>query len=376
MWLPWLNNWSSSAFLRDIERAQKKWELEDRIWLYPNLKEKKKWIREFYGFTFTECAIPSETLNFIDVVRVSNDGDMYPPFVKGIPQEWKGKLPTNLLLQWLNSDNPSPIQANDSFEMHAPFFYQDQVIFRKVPVNLSPGPIFPTTDINEEKKEIVFGWPPNEGNIIDTVSPEAESYKILGQYSWDDGIDHMVLNNDGKRAEHIALYWPAPFNEMFPLGGGMDLLKQKNDMNECIRDIDSNKFIIAKNACRLSSQGETTLEKQLINPMLMTKSVDELLFKIEGSYNIVVNRLEDLINHRDYKEAFLKSIPVTNIYGWEGYFWWELNNKVNDIKHCSLCGKIITGKKDKVYCNKKENEACFKDRTNANKRKRYKNKKH
>jgi len=50
-----------------------------------------------------------------------------------------------------------------------------------------------------------------------------------------------------------------------------------------------------------------------------------------------------------------------------------LNNIVNiekgSINTCDLCGNIISGKKDKKFCNKKEKPNCFKRRRASDKRK-------
>jgi hypothetical protein len=365
-------SWYSSAFTRDIERAKKEVTFEDKIWLCPGLKETKRWVRKIDGFTFSECAIPSETRNTITIVRVSKERDLYPPFGDGIPETWKAKLPKGLLEKWLNCNGPFSADIGNIINMQVPLFREKKVFFPTIPVQLQPGPIMPNTHINE--KGVTFTWPSPDSYLLDSISPETESFEKFGRYQWNpsknNGIDN-VLNSYGKTATHIGLSWPPPFNEMFQLGGGVDLIKQKDHMKECIENLEDKKSEISSMASKFSSQGQTTLEKLVINPTLMTNTHDELFFILEGRYNIVVQNLDELINHKKYKEIFLKTVPVTNIFGWEGFFWWELNNLVNNlnksVKHCILCGNVISGKKDKEHCGKKDNKPCYNKRRAADK---------
>jgi hypothetical protein len=141
----------------------------------------------------------------------------------------------------------------------------------EIPLSLAPSiPVI----LYEDTREVDLTWPPKESKIIESISPEAESKDLFGEYEWEDEPtpykENILVNKDGRKAIHTAILW-----------------------------------------------------------------------------------------------------NVTRIFGWEGYFWWELNKFVNveneSIKPCELCGKIIHEKKDKAFCSRKDNPDCYRKRKKLNK---------
>lgn len=375
IWLPLLNNsWDIPSFKRDIERAQKNWCGEDRIWFLPGFKEIKRWQNE--KTTLFECAIPSETFNLITVVNVSKDGKMHPSKGDSIPENWNGNLPQNLFELWINTGNPRLISTNNTFRITTPAYIRNELFYVEREVKLPPGPSVPFSIIDEKKREVSLSWPP-EGRIVESISPEAESKELFGEYKWEDKSTpenlNTVVNNNGRRAIHTAILWNEPFNEMFPLGGGIDLLYHWSYLKKSIKELETNRGNISAQVNRFSSEGWTDLESQMVIPAARTDDMQALLFDIEGKFDISANNLEELANHPKYDDVFHDRIPVTRLFGWEGYFWWELNNIVNvkrkSIKTCELCGNIIHGKRDKTFCSKKDNPSCYRNRKKLNKRK-------
>ncbi|RID89025.1 hypothetical protein D1953_00150 [Peribacillus asahii] len=377
LWLPFFNkSWDTPSFSRDIQRAQRNWLGEDRIWLLPGLNEVKRWSKSVSIFKYHECAIPSETLNCITVVNVSKDGAFYPPIGNPIPEKWKGIIPTNLLNLWLNSSNFGFVSAKKTINLPLPFFKENEVIYKEVEIGLTPGPSFPISEFDEETHEVVLKLTSDENSSVEIISPEAESLKLNGPYQWDNQPTeetlNLVINKDGKKSFHSAILWNEPFFRMFPDGGGMDLLNHRNLMKNCARDIEKNRSKIKLQANNFTKEGWTNLEALIIAPTLMTKGPESLLFDIEGSFNIEVDNLRELLDHPKYKEIFKEKVPVTRIFGWEGYLWWELNKIVNIenkfMKTCSLCGNIIYGKKGKTFCNQEDNLDCYRKRKRLDKR--------
>ncbi|OIJ16501.1 hypothetical protein BKP45_21070 [Anaerobacillus alkalidiazotrophicus] len=373
IWLPLFNiSWETPSFSRDVERAQRSWDGEDRIWLIPGLKEVKRWSIKEGLSTFNECAIPSETFNNITIVNVSKNRTFFPQEGNGIPGEWGGNFPENLLNLWVSS-NPTFISIDNKFKMNIPFFINDKVAYKEVIRTMPPGPIIPITKVDKEDLLVELKWTPN--NNIESISPEVESSEFFGKYKWEKepkNTFNLAVNDGGKKAFHTAILWKQPIQEMFPLGGGIDLLNHNSYLRRCLKDKQKNKVNIALQASRLTTVGWTTLEKQMVFPALYSGCMKNLLFEIEGSFDIEVNSFEELTEHELYTETFHSRIEVTRIFGWEGYFWWQLNNLVNvenkSIKTCELCEGMISGKIDKRYCSKKENPDCFRKRKAANKR--------
>ena len=115
---------------------------------------------------------------------------------------------------------------------------------------------------------------------------------------------------------------------MFPLGGGQDLLQQKLLMMQFIKDMDSHKKIIketdvALNAGHFTFKGWTVLEKQVVMPTWIVAGEQEVVYYVDGRYDIKVNSIKELMSHKSYKEKFCSKVPITSIFGWEGFLWWE-----------------------------------------------------
>ncbi len=82
------------AFSRDLQRAKREWRDEDRIWLVPGTEQVARWdVGE--GGRFSECLIPSETMNLISVIHVDEGRRTYPPI--GLPEGWPNPLPRRIL---------------------------------------------------------------------------------------------------------------------------------------------------------------------------------------------------------------------------------------------------------------------------------------
>ncbi len=70
-----------------------------------------------------------------------------------------------------------------------------------------------------------------------------------------------------------------------------------------------------------------------------------------------------------------KKISIKRIYSWLGYFWYELYKdclNYNPIRFCKNCGTLVaSGRQDKIYCTKKENPNCWKERSALRTKKNY-----
>ena len=185
LWIPAFNTYNlyDSEFRKDLERAMKQWRGEERIWLHPKFKKTTSWVRE--STNIVETAIPSKTFNLFTVVHVSEDGYLYPPAGPGIPTEWEGKLPNNLLNQWLKTESPIPITPKIDHNISVPIPMNDKVIYVEIPFYFSPGPVVPITDVDENSGKISTRWPPEELKHLETISIESESKDLFGPYIWE-----------------------------------------------------------------------------------------------------------------------------------------------------------------------------------------------
>ncbi|MGG0223799.1 hypothetical protein [Bacillus toyonensis] len=205
----------------------------------------------------------------ITVVNVSKNGAMYPQTGDAIPSSWNGKLPKNWFELWINSGDPTFISATKNWiRMAIPYIEKDKLYYVERRVDLSPGPGIPSSLLNEEKRILELSWPPKGSRIVESIGTETESKEFYGEFKWEnqptDDKVNIVVNNDKVKAFHTEILWKKPFNEMFPLGGNVDLLNHCRYLKKCIKDIDENRSNITAEVSRFTSEGWTNLEWQMV----------------------------------------------------------------------------------------------------------------
>lgn len=371
----------NAAYARDLQRAQKEWRGEPVIWLLPDIREVKRWYWDFRWFRFWECAVPSETINRILVLHVTEEGFCYPPIGIGLPQSWEGKIPEGLFRKWLNAGRVSLVPGLKEIKTTRPVFEGDRLSYEERLLKVEPGPVVPIVSFDENTGEFTCAWPPPGSHLPSSVSPETESQEICGPVVWEEKPLSpelpTALDRSGSRSVNVWLQWPEPFNEMFPFGGSMDLMFHKALIKRCIEDLNEGKpgvlDEIASWASRFTSQGWTTLELAYIAPTLEARGSKGLLTDIEGKYDIVTESLRELFSHADYCSKFRHQVDIPRVFGWLGYFWWELNQVVNESKEhvpiCERCGWVLQGTRKKRYCGPNDNLECFRSRRAEDKRK-------
>lgn len=369
-----------SAASRDIQRIYNAWNGEYRVWVMPGLKEIERWHLEVGPYIIGELAIPGENFNVITVTDITKEGRFFPPLPMFFSEQWEGQIPENLFLKWMNAVEPEICPGSKEVEMYVPRI-QDGRIYRgagnpqyiQSKITLEPGPILPISitkgRITHESKVI---WPKDGPFPEPLVSPDTQANEWYGKTAWEDspvmsGLNDVV-DQKGRRGVSIRLEWPPPFDEIIP-SGGYDLIWQKKLLHDYVAQLAEGKEgienTVANHTSRYMSEGWTTEARLLVMPVFARGGEDEILFIAESYYNISVKNLRDLLAHPEYHKTFNSPTPITRIWGWEGYFWWEFNRYITEGKklvHCQRCKEVISGKKGKMYCSQGENSECFRQR--------------
>lgn len=380
IWIPVLEaNPFDSSVSRDLQRAQEEWRGEFSIWLLPGLKETKRWAIEIQGegicYNYREMAIPAEHLNQILVghvfyrPRAPRDKTLiFPPFL--VPEEWKGRLPEDLLEQWLNTA-PELCLGERTLKVNAPEFVGDQITFVEEEIPLKPGPMVPITEVRENEASLTWCWPPPGKPWPKTVSPAVESKEYCGIPVWvrkeevPGVLKEAVVCGSLGLGLNIWHRWPQPFSHLFRLGlTGLDAVYHWGKIKHSL--LEKNREEIASWVSKFSSQGWTTLELTYLLPVLEALGSESLLWDIEGAYGLSVGSFKELVEHRDYSTIFRTPIPVTRLFGWLGYFWWKAQElAARERKHfvlCERCGRLLKGKKGKRFCGPEDNLECYRSR--------------
>jgi len=361
LWLPFFPmSPFDGAAARDLQRIKKEWLWETLIYLSPDYKEVSRFeIRTGEKSRFAALiGIPSETTNLIEVINIDEEGNYFPPTGRRIPERWKGKIPENLFQEWLNCE--SPVISNVK-EMAAffPVEKNGQVEFEKKPVVLPPY-IVSSIKIDKSSKNLLLKWPPKNSNLPSSISPEAEI------------AERARFTNESEYNPRSWLKWPEPFDRLFPVGGSVDFLYHKDVMKKAIEEKDERTILSWRDkfvsTIKIRFDLIWTFPK-LIRDLLSGIDPDSepdsgILVDLQGKFNIQVNSLKEMSEHKDYIKKFIQPVEIPCIFGWIGYFWWELSQRAKEksVNICERCGNVIIGNENRRFCSKDENLECFRAR--------------
>lgn len=351
---------------RDLHRAREAWGGEDRLWLLPGLPRSVRWKS---GAAFWERAVPAEQFNVINIHHVDEGGRMYPQLEK--PARWQRGLPKHLYRLWIQS-RPRLSRAVTKYRIQAPKFEGESVSYVYREFNVGSGlPIPGAVDV--ERGEVRLGWP----HHLAPISPETESERLYGTpRSQEDLKEENVLHatalpNDSRiTGLHFSLEWPAPFNELFFTGGGADRLWHQAQMARLVRLAEEGQRKRALRDTRVwlsrfSEVAEAPLDKAWFLPKALADT-ELALYEVFANYEIRASDLNELASFDKFRDLMSKNVPVTRVFGWVGYFWWELSRDLQaglSIRRCQHCGNaIVGGRRHRRYCNRQENPTCYRDR--------------
>ena len=350
------------SFSRDLQRAYREFQDEDRLWLIPEAKEITRFKRKGGYCDINECIIPSEDYNCFYIYHIDEYGGISNPLQPF--DAWKNIIPNKIYKLWLEkTPNIVYLKKLQHITATLPKFKDGKVTFEETKIKVKPGPSLPIK-LGKDGRKIIGSWPPK--GLPQTISPETESK----QY-----------NKVNKGIVQVLLEWDEPFDILFPNAGGLDIMYHFAAMKRCIEELGSGqKDIVLKEVTdwkdKFLSEGESTIEKSWLFPKLLTfPKLSGIMFEIEGKFGIDMFDCKNPYDSKEFIEILSSKININIIYSWLGFFWWLLYNDISsniNIRYCKNCGSIIAGGRiDRQYCNKKENIECFKKRQAMRQNKRY-----
>jgi len=370
LWLPLLNfDFLSGPSSRDLQRAQEKWKGEHRIWLLPEASADVRWACQIGPYSFHEMAVQSETFNVLSVIHVDGEGNCFPSAGEHLLESWGGRLPADLLTQWLNQKFLI-MPGKKKIKISAPDVSGQKVKYKQRTVDLSPGPALPTSQLSDDGK-FKMAWPDGESRLARSVNPEEEIKEYRGVPRWDTASESnfpLAVDAEGKHYFNVWLTGSSPFDKMFPSGLNLNAVHQHAAMKRAAtkNDVASVERWVQK----MTIEASTTLEASYLTPVFEAGGS-------EAALNIATNRInasfgsfktwQDLVKHEDYRKVFLSPVKIRRCYGWLGYFWLELNHLLGkrEATICELCGNVLFGKIGKRFCGQYENPDCFHSRRAA-----------
>ncbi len=390
VWLPALDpTLSLAGSQRDLRRALEKWDDVTSVWLLPWLKKEELFQNPFAPWA-KDLALPSETLNRIDIYHVTKEGFIYGAFPKEhFPERSIGRL----LDDWLSvgaGKESAVLQYPMPREIPfiVPVFDDEKNELRHKRVKLtpeSPGALAVDHESLKEslaQRKVGFRWPPKDSGLPSSVVPSAESLEYYGPMKREtmlvDGIELPTLvssRHPSVRSLHVLDVWPGRLRKLFPYGSNHDAYKAVKDMQRIAERSKENPAGALDEARRLATgsigDGQTTLLSSWFYPTFMQCRADGLLMELEGKYDKNFKTLEEACASEFLKTKLREPVPVRQTHGVLGLFWALLIEQLEDgrrFRRCERCGCMISGRKNKKFCGQSDDPDCWKNRRAADKR--------
>lgn len=396
VWLPTIfTSLGFSEICRDAQRTFKEWRGELVIWLLPWIRKPIRWIEYDHtrGFRYSVLAVPAEHLDRLDVYHIGANGGVFGIF-KGYAQFPSFQLEEKLLETWLNA-NVSFLLAPKSVDLEVPKITKDEISYKRVKLDLEPGPAFPITGVDKNNRTVTMEWPPGDDWPEPSFSPAAESHEFYGpreQKSYK-GPPLAIGQKEEDVSLHTVAKWSDPIAELIPSGGCWDDLAAQASMAEIAKtstnDLQTALQEAKSFAAPYLTDGETTLRDVRFWPTLVKEGMDAILFRADdlglpgfssgdkADREKVIGDLDKAYRSPEWRKYLKQPVPIRRAWGVVGLFWALLIDRLEENRNflvCERCGRFLGGKKDKRFCGPKDDRACFNTRRADDKRRSRENK--
>jgi hypothetical protein len=382
LWLPCLGrSLNFPEVSRDAQRAFELWQGEAVVWMLPEIRTPVRWSSR----GIRNLGVPSEEIDKIDIVHVSEKGQIYAPGAEGhFPSTLDG-----LFDCWLNVwklGGATFISPPEPFPMIVPHIDPGKgVSYHRRVLRFGPGAYLPFSSVDQKSAEVTMRWPP-EG-LPSPVSPEAES---VARYplTQTDSDPSLVMTGNGDHALHVWLRWPAPLDTIMPLLSSADDIHAQTQLSNIAR-LSSSDHAQSLRAAEIGAQrylfsGHTTLEHSWLRPALAENGAPHVILKAEerglfapkslrDQWNVTASNelLKELLKLDEWCERLAEVVSIRRVWGAAGLFWTLLLDRLQAGRpfiSCETCGRIISGKAGKQFCGKSDDIQCFRSRRTTDKR--------
>jgi hypothetical protein len=360
---------------RDLRRAQDLWRGEATVWLLPWLREEVRWTLKERPW-ISEVAIPSESLNRIDIFHFGANGYLHGnDWFKRFPEPQIGPL----LDDWLNLLDGTEARGlkqylvPEGFEFMVPRFEAAEVSYAPLRLQFEPAGAIPITNVSLDDRRIETHWPPI-GRPLPTISPEAESRTLTGPIRRRTFLGELPIfesNRDSRTGCLMTeLEWPEPFNLLFsPSGGGTDALLCQARSRKVAASSSTDRVAALRQAetqgSRFVCNGLATTRDIWLHPTLNETGFAKALWEIEGTLGLSFSTIDEACCSPIFQQRIHELVPVRRAIGIQGLFWSLLIERLTDglsFRGCQRCGRMIASKKGKIYCARTDSPECFRRR--------------
>lgn len=108
--------------------------------------------------------------------------------------------------------------------------------------------------------------------------------------------------------------------------------------------------------------GTATIEKSWFWPRLCADGETNVLTDVFSKHGLDHTDIKQLFQSPRWDPIAGQELPVIRIWGWLGYFWFDLLQDLRNglrVHRCDRCGAAIRGAARKRVFGKKENPECY-----------------
>ena len=358
LWLPTVQGGIARPELRrDMQRLFREWDGEDLVWTVPGWQEPRNWLQ---GSTRVGC-LAGESYECVDVMHVGNKGAIVGSRAAAFPN----KSINGLLDAWLQFESVglSLFEPDERSYIKIPHPVEGGIL-TKIKPNFTN--VLPFTHVGANRT-VYTQWPPTD-DAPSTVSPEMESASA-------------PVPTPPKRTLPLRVTWAAPFKELKPLMSTVDDLVARDRMRLIAEVSTTNEAGARAQAMTEArdwlSEGRSTVERAWLEPIVSEEGEMGALFAIASRFGVEANSLEDAFANASLRKQLDQQMPVRRAWGVPGLMWALLLDRLNasqPFRHCNRCGRLISGKADKRFCDEHDNSECYRARKREDKRRSRKSK--
>ncbi len=355
LWLPRFHGGIARPEVRgDMQRLFRAWNGEHEMWVIPDWTGPKNWTAQ----TSQVGCITGDHLEFVEILHISEKGLVAGPGAARFPS----KSINGVLDTWLNEHfiRFTPGKQPAQITVGVPHVVAGGVAYPEIELSV-PANTLPITHVRKGG-HIAMQWPP-DSSAPETVSPEIEIASLADPAE--------VTGNT------VAgwLRWDVPFDQLQPLCNLVDDTYAQARMRWVAENSGSDPIEARRQAENESrewlSEGRSSVGKTWLEPILFGEGEPGALFAIEARFGVSAGSLQEAYRDAEVMRGLTESVSIQRAWGVAGLMWALLLDRLEaaqQFQHCKLCGRVISGRANKVYCSKADNPTCYRERRREDQR--------
>jgi hypothetical protein len=343
LWLPTFSGGIARPELqRDMKRMFRERTTEHLMWSVPGWTGPSSWTQD--GLRVS--CLNGETWECVRILHFGEKGGMVGPAAAAFPRA----SVAGMLDHWLNDKfvRADSLNPDEPLHIKVPRPVNGGVALVEAEMTIPGESYFPIKDVRDER--VAAQWPPRS-DMPTTVSPEMESAAALPH---------------ARKTLRLRFAWLAPFDKLQPLVISPDDLHARDRMRLIAERSDGacdKALVQARTEARdWVSEGQASVNEAWLQPIIAAEGEDGALFAIEAKFGISEGSLDQAYKNNRLRRHLSAPLAIRRAWGVPGLMWVLLLDRLSmtqPFRACKRCGKLISGRRHKLYCSAEDNLDCY-----------------